>query len=68
MSKGKKANKNMGLQVLGVFLFFFAVYLLQFVPFGTVGGIVLMLVAMNLGYSKVSGWKCSSCGYFFERS
>lgn len=68
MTKGKKVQRNMGLQVLGVFLFVFAVGLLWWVPIGTVLGVVLMFVAMQLGYTKKTGWKCSNCGYFFERA
>lgn len=68
MQKGKKTERNMALQIAGVFVFLAGLYLLQFIPFGTIGGVVLMLVSLNLGYSRRSGWKCSNCGYFFERA
>lgn len=68
MEKGKKVDRNMTLQVLGVFVFIGAVWMMQFIPIGTIAGLVLMIVAARMGYAKRSGWKCSNCGYFFEKS
>jgi hypothetical protein len=66
MEKSKQVDKNIGLQVVGVLVFIIAFGLLFLFPFGTVFGVILMIVSGRLGYKKLKGWKCSSCGYFFE--
>lgn len=66
MLKTKKADKNMGLQILGLFVFLIGIALLFVFPFGTIMGIILMVVAARLGYKKIPIWKCEKCGYFFE--
>lgn len=68
MEWSKVAKKDMTAQLLGVFLFIIAVALLFMFPIGTIAGLVLMVVSARLGYKRVSGWKCPSCGYFFEVS
>ncbi|HSH29894.1 MAG TPA: hypothetical protein VK971_08310 [Thiohalobacter sp.] len=68
MEKTKKAESNLALQLLGVVLFLFGVGLLFVFPLGTLFGIVLMLGSLRLGYSKKKVWKCTNCGYFFERA
>jgi len=68
MEKTKKIERSMGLQLLGVLVFVFSIFLLFFFPFGTIVGIILMIVAARLGYSKKKVWKCTDCGYFFERA
>ncbi|MGJ8668973.1 MAG: hypothetical protein ACSHXK_05750 [Oceanococcus sp.] len=66
MVRGTKVERNMGLQVLGVFLFILAIVLLFLFPIGTILGVLLMLIASRLGYGKKKVWKCKGCGYFFE--
>jgi hypothetical protein len=56
------------LQLFGVALFLLGVALLFLFPMGTVIGVFVMLGAANMGYSKTKVWKCSNCGYFFERA
>lgn len=68
MQKTTRANKSLGLQLLGVVLFFLGVVLLFVPPLGTLLGVVLMIGSLGLGYSKKKIWKCSNCGYFFERA
>jgi len=69
MRKTKKAERNMALQLLGVLLFFVGVAICFVVPpIGVVIGIIVMVVAAQLGYSKKKVWKCGNCGYFFERA
>jgi len=68
MRKTSKAEKSLGLQLLGVLLFFVGLALLFIVPIGTIFGVVLMAGSLGLGYSKRKVWKCNSCGYFFERA
>lgn len=66
MKRGTKTQKSMGLQLLGVLVFIIAIPVLFLFPVGTVIGVIMMLVALNLGYSKAKGWKCGACGYFFQ--
>ena len=68
MSKTTKADRNLGLQLLGVILFLVGLGLLFVFPLGTIAGIILMIGAARLGYSKKKVWKCGNCGYFFERA
>jgi hypothetical protein len=68
MSKTTKADSSLALQLLGVLLFLFGIGLLFVFPIGTLFGIILMLGSLRLGYSKKKIWKCSNCGYFFERA
>lgn len=68
MKKTTKADKSLGLQLLGVILFLFGIGLLFVFPIGTFFGIVLMIGSLRLGYSKKKVWKCTNCGYFFERA
>lgn len=69
MKKTSRAERNMGLQLLGVLLFFVGVALCFVVPpFGLVMGIIVMIVAARLGYKKSKVWICKNCGYFFERA
>lgn len=66
MSPLKKVDKSLTLQLVGVLVFIVGVLLLFVFPVGTVFGIILMVVATRLGYSKKKVWKCDECGYFFE--
>ncbi|MBT4207875.1 hypothetical protein HOE22_05970 [Candidatus Woesearchaeota archaeon] len=66
MEKSKQVDKNIGLQIVGVLVFIIAFGLLFLFPFGTIFGIILMIASGRLGYKKLKGWKCASCGYFFE--
>jgi len=68
MIKTKKAEKSLGLQLLGVLLFLIGVGLLFLFPIGTIFGVILMIGSLGLGYSKKKVWKCTNCGYFFERA
>lgn len=69
MKPGTKSDSNIGLQLIGVLLFFVGLALLvaiMWFPISTVAGLILMVVAGRLGYKKQKGWKCNDCGYFFE--
>lgn len=68
MSKTKKTETSLALQLLGVVLFLVGVGLLFLFPIGTVAGLILMIGAARLGYKKLKVWKCDQCGYFFERA
>jgi len=68
MKKTKKTEKSLGLQLVGVLVFIIGFILLFMFPFGTIFGLILMVVAARLGYSKKKVWKCTDCGYFFERA
>ncbi|MBN1459308.1 MAG: hypothetical protein JXA57_07215 [Armatimonadetes bacterium] len=68
MHKDMKADKSMALQVVGVLLFLVGVGLLVVIPFGTIAGLIIMIVSARLGYSKKKVWLCRNCGYFFERA
>lgn len=68
MKKTKRAEKSYSLQLLGVLLFVVAIALLFVFPIGTFFGIVLMIVAARMGYSKHKVWLCKSCGYYFNRA
>ncbi len=67
MTKSKKVDKSMALQLVGVLVFIAGLILLFVFPIGTLFGVVLMIVSLFLGYSKKPVWKCGSCGFFFER-
>jgi len=66
MEYGKHVDKNMTLQVLGILIFIIGLCALVVVPIGTIIGLVLMIIAARLGYSKKAGWKCPNCKYFYE--
>jgi len=68
MSKAKKTEKSLALQLLGVLLFLIGIALLFLFPIGTIAGLILMIGAARLGYKKLKVWKCDRCGYFFERA
>lgn len=67
MTKTKKTDASIGLQLVGVLLFLVGFGLLFFIPIGTVAGVILMIVSARMGYKRTKVWKCASCGYFFER-
>ena len=68
MKKTKKVEKSLGLQLVGILLFLCGIGLLFVFPLGTLAGIILMIGASRLGYSRKKVWKCMECGYFFERA
>lgn len=68
MKKGKKVERSLGLQVIGILLFLVGLVLLFFIPIGTLVGIILMILAARMGYSQKKAWICGNCGYFFERA
>ena len=68
MQKTKKVDKSLLLQIVGVFVFFFGLSCLILFPIGTVIGIILMIAAARMGYSKKPVWLCPNCGFFFERA
>ncbi len=67
MSRTKKTDSNIGLQLVGVVVFFLGLLLLFIVPIGTIIGLCMMLAALGMGYKKRKVWKCGQCGYFFDR-
>lgn len=68
MQQTTKAESNLGVQVLGVLVFLFALVLLFLFPIGTFFGVFLMIAAARMGYKKRKIWLCKNCGYFFERA
>lgn len=68
MRAGKKVDKSYSLQVVGILVFLIGFALLFLFPIGTLFGIVLMIAAARMGYSKKNAWICGNCGYFFERA
>lgn len=68
MTKTKKANRNMALQLLGVVVFIAGLLMLFAFPIGTVVGGILILASLGMGYSQQKVWKCTKCGYFFDRA
>ena len=52
-----------GLIALGLFLI---IGLIAFMPFSTVGGIVVIFYAVKICYRTKKVWVCDHCGYFFE--
>lgn len=67
MVQGKRVEKSLALQVVGIFVFLIGIALLFVFPFGTIVGVVLIPVSLFLGHKKVRVWKCSNCGYYFDR-
>ena len=68
MYKDTKTNRSMILQLLGVIVFVIGFCLLFVFPIGTIVGLLLMCISLNMGYSKSKIMKCRCCGYFFQRS
>lgn len=68
MKKRKIGRHNISLQVLGVVVFIVGVCLLFLFPIGTVIGLLLMIAAARMGYSKKKVWLCDQCGHFVERA
>lgn len=68
MKQTTRVQKDYGMQLVGVVLFIIGVVLLFVFPIGTLLGVILMIGAARLGYSKKPVWLCHSCGYFFERA
>ncbi len=66
MIKATKTDTSAALQVLGVLVFLVGLGLLWAFPVGTIFGIVLMIGACRMGYSKLRVQRCSRCGYFYE--
>jgi len=67
MSQSTQASSNILLQLVGVVIFLLGLPLLLLFPFGTIFGVIMIVGAARLGYSKKRIWKCNRCGYFFER-
>lgn len=68
MESTKKINRNGKLQILGVVLALCSIGLLFAFPFGTIIGILLLIVSARMGYSEKKVWLCCECGYFYERA
>ena len=68
MEKTHKVDKSLGLQLVGALLFIFGIILVLTFSIASILGLILIIVAARLGYKKVKVWKCSRCGYFFERA
>ena len=65
MQRGANVEDNMTAQWGGVALFLVGLAIC-FTGFGIIIGIPLMIMAARMGHKKRHGWKCPSCGYFFE--
>lgn len=68
MKKTTHVKSSVGLQFIALGLFIVGIVLLFIFPLGTIFGIGLMAVSYNMGYKRLKVWKCSNCGYFFERA
>lgn len=68
MRKTKKTDSSMTLQLVGVILFILGLVALFYFPLGTVIGVIVMILASRLGYSRRKVWLCKNCGYFFDRA
>ena len=66
MYKKTVGEHNFALQVVGVLVFLIGLGMLVFFPLGTLFGLVLMIAAARLGYTRRKIWKCQSCGYYFD--
>lgn len=67
MRRDHKVDKSYALQFVGLILFVIGLFLLVIVPIGTIIGIILMILAARMGYSRKKVWKCLECGYYFDR-
>lgn len=68
MSKTTKNESNYGVQLLALLGFILGFALLFAFPIGTIVGVILILVTPRLGFNRRKVWKCSGCGYFFDRA
>jgi len=69
MNKTKKSDVSIGLQLVGVFLFFLGIAMFfMYFPLGLILGIIVMIVSARLGFKQKKVWMCSSCKFFFERA
>ena len=68
MRKTKKTESGMTLQLVGVVPFICGGAALFYVPMCTMIGLIVMILACRLGYSKRKVWLCRDCGYFFGRA
>ncbi len=68
MKPGYKVDKSMTLQLVGLLLCLLGLVLLFVFPIGTIIGIVIILLSLNLGLKRRKAWLCAACGYFFERA
>lgn len=61
-------QKDMGLQFFGALLGLGGIAAIFFIPFpvGLIVGLLVLLLAARMGYSKKTGWHCHNCGYFFN--
>lgn len=69
MYKTRRKEHNIGLQLVGVLVFFVGVAIAFYYPVvGWVLGPILCLVSLGMGYKSRKIWLCQQCGAFFERS
>lgn len=69
MKRTKRTERNMALQLLGIPLFFFGLWMMiAWFPLGSILGLIVIVVAARLGYARKPVWLCDGCGYFFERA
>jgi len=67
MKKDKKTESSIVVQLFGVVVFFIGLGLLLVFPIGTFFGAILMIASARMGYKRIKVWKCTACGYYFNR-
>ena len=68
MEKTVLANENTGVTAAAVILAVIGLGLLFFFPLGTIIGVVLLIAAPKIANRSKYVWRCTACGYFFERA
>lgn len=67
MKQAKRAESNLAVQALGVFVFIIGV-LFCLTCLLLPAGIPLVIASARMGYKKRNVWRCRQCGYFYERA
>ena len=62
------ANEHTGVTAAAVILAILGVILLFVFPIGTIIGVILLIAAPTIANRSKDVWRCTSCGYFFERA
>ena len=62
------ANEHTGVTAAAFILAILGVILLFVFPIGTIIGVVLLIAAPKIANRPKNVWRCTSCGYFFERA
>jgi hypothetical protein len=68
MEKTILANEHAGVTAAAVILAILGVALLFAFPLGTIVGVLLLVAAPKIANRSKDVWRCTACGYFFERA